>query len=153
VSEDVEVKGLSELKRALSDLPVKVERNISRGALRAGGVVYRDEIVATAPRDTGAMAGRVDVQAGAKKNGRVYAHVAVRDPKAHLVEYGTRPHDIKPRSSPSLFFAGIFRKLIRHPGTKAQPFVRPAFDSKTPGAIQAIAAYIGARIAKEAKAK
>lgn len=145
---DVEIKGAAELQRLLAHLPANIEKNISRGALRAGAVVFADEIEATAPRDTGQMAGRVKVRGGSKRNGRIWAHAEVRDPKAHLVEFGTRPHEIKPRNSPSLFFAGLFRKLIRHPGARPKPFIRPAFDSKAGEAIDAIGAYIRVRIEK-----
>lgn len=149
--DDVEIKGTAELKRVLGELPVTVERNISRGALRAGAGVFVGEIEATAPRDTGAMASRVAIRSGAKRNGRIWAHAEVQDPKAHLVEFGTRPHEIKPRSSPSLFFAGLFRRLIKHPGAKPKPFVRPAFDNKVGAATEAVSAYIRARLEKLGK--
>lgn len=40
------------------------------------------------------------------------------------VEFGTRPHDI-----PNAFGLGI---TVRHPGTEAQPFLRPAAYKKRP---------------------
>lgn len=46
------------------------------------------------------------------------------------VEYGTRPHEIRPVRAKFLRFEiggkVIYTKLVRHPGTRAQPFVRPA---------------------------
>lgn len=46
------------------------------------------------------------------------------------VEYGTRPHEIRPvRASVLRFEIGgrvIYTKRVQHPGTRAQPFVRPA---------------------------
>lgn len=55
-------------------------------------------------------------------------------PYAAYVEFGTRPHQIKPKSSGgTLAFTvngrKIYAKVVNHPGTKAQPFVRPAFEA------------------------
>lgn len=68
---------------------------------------------------------------------------------ARAVEFGTRPHDIRPRKARALRFPGsgtsttlagrvrtgsaralgnaafVFAKAVRHPGTKAQPFMLP----------------------------
>jgi len=48
------------------------------------------------------------------------------------VEFGTAPHIIRPSTMKALRFkAGgktIFAKKINHPGTRAQPFFRPALD-------------------------
>ena len=46
------------------------------------------------------------------------------------VEYGTSPHEIRPvRASVLRFEVGgrvVYTKRVMHPGTRAQPFVRPA---------------------------
>jgi hypothetical protein len=48
---------------------------------------------------------------------------------APAVEFGTRPHIIRPRRAKVLRFAAggrvVFTKLVRHPGTKPQPFMIP----------------------------
>ena len=50
---------------------------------------------------------------------------------AMAVEYGSRPHDIKPNEKKALAFEkggeNIVVKRVKHPGTKAQPFLEPAF--------------------------
>jgi len=51
---------------------------------------------------------------------------------AHLVEYGTAPHLIRPEKKKAMTIGGEggpLRKLVLHPGTKAQPFIRTAFDA------------------------
>lgn len=55
-------------------------------------------------------------------------------PYANYVEFGTKPHDIHPKNpNGALRFQingqTIYAKVVHHPGTKAQPFVRPAFDA------------------------
>lgn len=47
------------------------------------------------------------------------------------VEFGTDPHIIKPVNKKFLKFKGdggkeVFAKVVHHPGTRPQPFVRPA---------------------------
>jgi hypothetical protein len=50
------------------------------------------------------------------------------------VEYGTRPHVIRPkRPDGTLHWVGNdgmshFAKQVHHPGTRAQPFMRPSLD-------------------------
>jgi len=48
------------------------------------------------------------------------------------VEFGTAPHIIRPRTKKALKFKSggkdVFAKKVKHPGTPAQPFFRPALD-------------------------
>jgi len=54
-------------------------------------------------------------------------------PYGGYVEFGTGPHVIRPKSKkvPSFVVNGkrVFATKVNHPGTKAQPYVRPAFDA------------------------
>ena len=49
---------------------------------------------------------------------------------AEDVEYGTRPHTIKPKNKQALHWkegnTDVFAKEVHHPGTKAKPFFEPA---------------------------
>lgn len=49
------------------------------------------------------------------------------------VEFGTRPHEIRPKNKKALAFRVggqmVVVKKVNHPGTRAQPFVRPAFEA------------------------
>lgn len=50
---------------------------------------------------------------------------------AHFVEYGTKPHVIRAVRAHVLAntrTGQVFGKEVHHPGTKAQPFLRPALD-------------------------
>lgn len=52
-------------------------------------------------------------------------------PHAHLVEFGTSPHIIKPRApNRFLFLADRFVTSVQHPGAKKKPFLRPAIQSQ-----------------------
>ena len=52
---------------------------------------------------------------------------------AAYVEFGTKPHTIYPKNKKALVFVvngnKVFAKKVNHPGTKAQPYVRPAFEA------------------------
>jgi hypothetical protein len=44
------------------------------------------------------------------------------------LEYGTKPHIIRPKEKKALWWPGAEHPvlLVRHPGTPARPFIRPA---------------------------
>lgn len=48
------------------------------------------------------------------------------------VEFGTRPHEIRPRYRKVLSWKGaggpVFARRVRHPGTKAQPYMLPGAE-------------------------
>lgn len=46
----------------------------------------------------------------------------------HFVEYGTRGHIIRPRTKKALWWPGASHPVAKvyHPGTRPQPFIRPA---------------------------
>jgi len=57
-----------------------------------------------------------------------------RAPYAGYVEFGTRPHDIRPKKPGGVlvFTVGgtkVYTKLVHHPGTHPHPYVRPAFQA------------------------
>lgn len=178
MAEDIQIRGAAELQRALTELPAKLEKNILRGALRAGAKVLEQEAKALTPVDDGKLRASVRVSAGAKKNGVVYAHVKAGDRKkggawyAALVEFGTRPHIIRAdrakggraaarsiRTANNYIKRGFlkigeaFVSAVRHPGSRPAKFMSGAVDNKSRAAVDAIAAYIRTRLEREAKAK
>jgi hypothetical protein len=57
------------------------------------------------------------------------SRVVVGSDHWHLVEYPTQPHVIRPRRPAyALFWPGALHPvyIVHHPGTEAQPFMRPA---------------------------
>ena len=161
---DIEIKGLKELYDQLQQLPVNIEKNVMRGALRASAKVIQAEAQRRAPeappssvaaKKYGATPGelkrsiRVSVFA---KAGTVMARIRAGNKKAFYarwVEFGTAPHEERPKNSKSLFLAGVFREQVNHPGAKMHPFMRPAFDGEWRSAVDAAAEYIRARLPKE----
>lgn len=143
------IAGGRQLDDLLQTLPAKMERNILRSALRTGAVVVLDEVKQRIPEATGQLRASARITTRYRK-GTVTASVKVGNFVAwyaHLVEFGTRPHVITPRNpGGSLRFDGIEVRSAAHPGTRAQPFMRPAADASLSAAIAAITAKIRQRL-------
>lgn len=168
----VEIKGLAELDKLLKELPTKIERNVIRGALRAGQKQMQDAAKARLRQNgsvrTGALERsiRIRFKRKSERYGWIRSYLIAGNKEAwysHLIEYGTgsfyagqgrskrQPYEIKPKNKKSLFFAGIARKLITHPGIEPRPFMRPAWDATNQQSVESIAEYIRIRLPKEIK--
>lgn len=77
------------------------------------------DIRRNAPVDSGEMVRSVR---------RVGTDILIGTDHWHFVEYGTQPHIIRPRVKRALWWPGADHpvKKVYHPGTRAQPFIRPA---------------------------
>ena len=51
---------------------------------------------------------------------------------APMVEFGTRPHIIRAKNKKALYWKGASRpvKQVNHPGSKAKPYLIPAFNQE-----------------------
>lgn len=152
---EVRIEGLAELHKLMQELPAKLEANVLRGGMRAGAKVIEAEARRLAPVGTGKAAGemRDSVRTSVRsRNGKVEATVKAGGKKAwyaRLVEFGTAAHLIRPKNRKSLFFAGLAREQVNHPGAKKKPFMRPALDAKAQQAMQTLADYLRNRLPKE----
>jgi len=93
----------------------------------------RNELVSTVAVDTGILKGHIRVE----PNGSGY-NILMPDYGLY-VEYGTPPHIIKPKNKKALHWGGTngpVVKLVHHPGTRPQPFIRPAINTKLKGIIK-----------------
>lgn len=84
-----------------------------------------EEMRRRAPERTGKLRGSIKRRLSLA---RLEGEIAPTVPYAVYVEYGTRAHMIRPVRASALRFEVegevVFAKLVRHPGTKPQPFVR-----------------------------
>lgn len=81
------------------------------------------------PVDSGELRASISVRVESDK-----VIVGPTAPYASYVEFGTKPHEIRPKNPDgALRFKVngeyVYAKVVNHPGTKAQPFVQPAFDA------------------------
>lgn len=147
---DTKVKGLAELKAALAQLPEKIERNVMRGAIRAGLKATAQRAEQNIRSVSGELASSVRV--GTKvKNGQVIGTVTAGVSKknkrpyyAHMVEFGTQAHIIKARRG-KLLAIGVAK--VEHPGAKPRPFMRPALDATQAQVVEGVREYIRTRLA------
>lgn len=151
---ETRIDGLSELQAYLDQLPALVEKKLLRGALRAGQMVVLNQARGSVHSISGDLAASMRVTTSAR-NGVVKATVKAGNKKAFYarwVEFGTAAHYIKPKNAKSLFFAGLLREGVQHPGSKKKPFMRPALDMAAQDnspAFQAVADYIRAKVPGE----
>lgn len=151
-NDTLHVKGLADLGKALASLPLKIERNVMRGALRAGMAPVRADARKNAAKATGALARGLKVSTDSRR-GMVYAKLRTSDKHdyiARFVEFGTAPHRISGRNGGMLRIAGkAIVPSVAHPGARAIPFMRPAIDTQSPAAVLAVANYIRNRLSTQ----
>jgi len=167
------IRGVSDLREFLAQLPGNLEAKILRGALRAGA-----EVIAEGARE-GTVSSEVRASIGTTtrvEKGIVTAKVQTKGPGAYLApweEFGTDPHFISvdgsqaggmtvrrvnrkvrdkndPLEAESLKINGKFvGATVHHPGAKKNAFMRNAVDTRSTAAIEAIGGYINTRLTKE----
>ena len=144
----VNVKGLSELSEFLDQLPTKVQNNVMRGALRAGMSPVKEDAKTHAAVASGLLRDGLKVTTS-NKAGVVTASLKATGKHArlaHLVEFGTSAHSIEAKDGGALSFGGGFVQHVDHPGARAHPFMRPAFDGQAQNAVVAAAEYMKERL-------
>lgn len=160
------VRGKSDVKRFIAQIPAELENKVLRGAARAGAKVVADEIKARTPSEDVRDGVRIRTQLG---TGRIVVKIDVKPGWARSVgtwlEYGTAPHFITVDDSQREgMSAGRINKLgkagtlviggkpvgktVHHPGARPQPTFRPALDAKEGEAIAAAQGYINSRVTR-----
>ncbi len=170
-STTVQVTGLKELGALLKTLSAKIEGNVMRGAMRSSlkviGDAAKSNLAANGTIKTGNLQRSIRVGFKRKSESRYgwMRGILTAGSKdawyAHFIEFGTasfytgkgktvgKPYEIRPKNRKSLFFAGLMREVIVHPGIHPQPFMRTAFDQANRKAITTFADYVRARLPKE----
>jgi len=74
MSRDINITGGDELFAALQELPLKLEINVMRGAVRAGAKILLEDAKARVPVKTGTLKDTLKISTGVK-NGKIYAFV------------------------------------------------------------------------------
>ena len=163
----IAVKGLAELDKVLKSLPVDIERNVLRGALRAGQKVVQQAAVFNAPVQSGALRQSIKVKLNsrAQKRGIVRMDLKAGDKMAwysHIIEFGSgsrytgtgrsvrKPYTIKPKKQPgALLFGGKVRETVTHPGVKPRLFMTRAAQKLDGPALDAFVSYVRKRLPRE----
>lgn len=132
------LKGGNELKRRLNAIG-----EAPRSLLRDVGLHTVAEAKRIVPRRTGNLARTIRVGALTDSYVEVKAGGTRNVGYAGVVEFGSRAHVIVPRNASVLAWGGArtlggrlrkgsratnFARRVRHPGTKAQPYLIPGFE-------------------------
>lgn len=149
---EIRIEGLSALQKALETLPDKLERNIVRSALRAGLREMQKEAEARVPVKSGDLKSSLKIKTKMIKGAPVAA-LGAGGGKAYyarFVEFGTAgPYVIKSKNGKPLFVNnGVPVYQVTHPGGKAKPFMRPAFDAGNQAALSSFSDYVRKRLTK-----
>ena len=157
------IDGLPELNRRLKAI---ADTRLLLGRVALQAVAYAK---GTVPRKTGNLGRTIRVGTVTPTSAQVLAGGQLGVGYARVVEFGSRAHDIYPRRKKALFFATspnvgnvrlsgsvrsrfrgataeqraaagvVFARHVRHPGTKPNPFLRPAAEravkERAPGII------------------
>lgn len=134
-----DIDGLPELKRRLAAI------TDTKDLLRQMSLLSVAEAKALVPRKTGNLARTIRVGSVTDEKAELLAGGEHGVGYAKFVERGTKAHEIVPRNAKALRFAAtpggrrlsgrprtgasvVFAKRVRHPGTKAQPFLLPGAE-------------------------
>lgn len=151
---ETEVKGLSDLLAALDALPLRLERNVVRTGLRKGAakITIYERALLSEHSKSGRLARSVAVKAK-RKDGMPAVAITLGNKQAyyaHMVERGTKAHDIRPRKAKALRLHGNkFAAFVRHPGFPGLFIVKRAVESRALDAVEAFRQYAKSRIGDE----
>lgn len=127
----IKLEGMDTIIRELKKRGMSVTNALTAITL-AGAEVIKDAAIEGASGISSDIADSIEVEILTQKGQRVTVGVAPDKNKAWyagFVEFGTQPHVIIRKDAKALRFAsGEFVNNVSHPGTAAQPFMRPAFD-------------------------
>lgn len=149
------IEGIEQVQAMLKNLTPATQRKVLRPALNAEGVKIRQAAKRNVPNVTGLLRkslgkksktytdGTVIVIVGPRRGFKRVIDGKPRNPVnyAHLVEFGTKPHFLRPQKT-----KGKTGKM--HPGARAQKPITRAAESALVGAAQRMATRMAAEIEK-----
>lgn len=155
---DFKIQGFKEMDQLLNLLPEQVARKLADNAVRAGGNLLAKKVDEKAP---GSIKGEIVVKKDKKSQHSVGYKIGVSKKVhiAHLIEFGTAPHKIatgkkskrKKRNKKVLSDGSkFFGNEINHPGTKAEPFFRPALEENQAEYLKKVGQILARGLAREA---
>jgi len=148
LSVSIRVTGAPEIARALENIGEKLARNTVRRGAVAAARVFAEEAKRLAPYDPGGPDLREAPKVITRTPQGVPQAWVVIDPKnphgflAVMHEYGVAAHWIGKEGEELKIGDNVVEGPVLHPGHRAQPFFRPAFDTQQDAALAAFAAKL-----------
>jgi hypothetical protein len=126
----VSIPNLPALQSALASYPSISQPIIQKAIVATQAILAKYTTAATVPVKTGYL-----VQNWAFAIGNLQARWYPRASYAPYVEFGTKPHEIRPvnkRVLANVATGQVFGTLVHHPGTKANPFIERIIAAAQP---------------------
>lgn len=124
---------------SIASADINALANALRDSAGQADVTTQNVLVNSANYLKGEMEARVPVRTGRLRQSiqvRVHGEKVIIGPDteyAAFVEFGTKPHVIRAKNAKALAFKmggqTVIVRKVNHPGTKAKPYVRPAFEA------------------------
>lgn len=126
---DIKFEGFNELVQDAKHAGAVGADKLVRAALTNSADKVQSEQRRRAPHRTGTLQRSILVQIKFPK-----AEVTAQEKYAVIIEEGTGPFTIKPKTKKALFWPGAKHpvKMVRHPGIKAKPFFKPGYEAALP---------------------
>lgn len=123
---EIDKKTRAELNVALARIGRELNDEVEALVEKYTSLIY-DEARATVPVKSGRLKKAIEKKLE-DLVGEVYVN-RKKAPHGSIVEFGSKPHLIKPKHKRALAWEGVVTKgPVQHPGTKARPFIIPAFE-------------------------
>lgn len=126
---DIKFEGFNELVRDAREAGARGADKLVQAALTNSANKVQSEQRRRAPHRTGTLQRSILVQIKYPK-----AEVTAQEKYAIILEDGSGPFTIKPKTKKALFWPGAAHpvKMVRHPGIKAKPFFKPGYEAALP---------------------
>jgi hypothetical protein len=151
-SDTTHVKGLAAIATYLQAFPIKYEKNVLRGGLRAGMNVIKPVAQQNIHSVSGALAKGLRIGTRARGD-RVTASLKATGIHAfvgRLLEFtGAKPHRITAKVARALAFGGGIFRSANHPGFRKKSWLRPALDQQAGAAAVAVGEYSRERLSRD----
>lgn len=141
----VNFKGIKQFEKNIKALGGKVAKQVVKASLKKGGTVFIKQARSNLPPQYDTLK-RSLKSAFRKPRNQFYQTLKIgfttgKNARydgwyAHIVEGGSDAHTITSKTG-KIITAGddVFARKINHPGTRAYPFLRPAFENKSNAAL------------------
>lgn len=134
----VRVLGIKGIEKAFKKKVAEAEKALEK-TVHVAAKVIRDAAADNAAQRTGELSERIVRETTEKKAETVTVAVGPDDEVdwyGLMVEFGTGSHDVTPQNKQALKTdTDRFAASAKHPGTTAQPYLRPALDEKADEAV------------------
>lgn len=121
---------ISKLSRALRESGRMADSTTQDVLVQAANYIL-SEMEARVPVDTGNLRESLGIKV--EMDRVIIGPDPTKAPYAIYVEMGTKPHEIRAKNGGALAFQmnghTVIVRKVNHPGTKAQPFIEPAFEA------------------------